>query len=316
MHTGIAIVLAWPETFCKQPGSWYDNIMRIIGVSKHHYYQVGHAAIILIDVFNPECFYFDFGRYHAPYGYGRGRSKFTDDELKIYTKPVLSADRRKIENYEDILRELQSKKVFHGNGILYSSYTLISFNEALKKAQFLQKSSPLPYGPFVRKGSNCSRFVHNVLKTGVLTWIKRQQLKFLIPLTPTPINNVSFFPNKRKTPKFYKEEDFYPKPVQHPGILEKTLTPPERHSNVPVHAQWLAGEGAGSWFVLNPKHGKLEVIRYSPEGLIECKGFYANKYGWLPDNKKPVEVKYPSNCKTISLEFNRKKIEFERVKGL
>jgi len=48
MKTGFAIALAWPETNCKNAGSWYDELMELLGISKNHHYKVGHAALILI----------------------------------------------------------------------------------------------------------------------------------------------------------------------------------------------------------------------------------------------------------------------------
>ena len=71
MYTGLAISLAWPQTWCKQSGSWYDSTMKLVGINKNSFYKVGHAAVILVESATGKCHYFDFGRYHAPYGYGR-----------------------------------------------------------------------------------------------------------------------------------------------------------------------------------------------------------------------------------------------------
>ena len=70
-YSGFAIAVAWPETYCKQAGSWYDGILFSLGFSQHHYYKVGHAALVLINSEDNQCFYYDFGRYHALYHYGR-----------------------------------------------------------------------------------------------------------------------------------------------------------------------------------------------------------------------------------------------------
>ena len=90
MQTGIAIALAWPETWCKEAGSWYDRFMKIIGISKNGYYRVGHAAVVLVDTNSGRCHYFDFGRYHCPKGYGRIRDAETDHDLKIITQARFS----------------------------------------------------------------------------------------------------------------------------------------------------------------------------------------------------------------------------------
>src|SRR5690606_25903582 len=102
MHTGIAIALAWPETKCKQAGAWYDGLMNLLGISKENYYKVGHAAVVLIEAKTGNCLYFDFGRYHAPFGQGRVRDLETDHDLEIYTKAKFD-NAGNFLNYEQIL---------------------------------------------------------------------------------------------------------------------------------------------------------------------------------------------------------------------
>lgn len=159
-YTGFALALAWPQTYCKQPGSWYDRISNFLGLSENHYYKVGHAALILIDSQNKKCYYFDFGRYHTPFRHGRVRSALTDHGLAIKTIPEISNNGKKIENFRDILTELQLNPECHGEGKLYASYCRINFQKAFTKVNKLQQKSPIPYGPFKYKGSNCSRFVN------------------------------------------------------------------------------------------------------------------------------------------------------------
>lgn len=50
MFTGFAIALAWPQTYCKEGGAWYDGIMHILRLSKNHYYKVGHSAVVLTNL--------------------------------------------------------------------------------------------------------------------------------------------------------------------------------------------------------------------------------------------------------------------------
>ena len=49
LHSGFALVLAWPETKCKQAGAWYDYPLQLMNLNKNGYYKIGHAAIVLID---------------------------------------------------------------------------------------------------------------------------------------------------------------------------------------------------------------------------------------------------------------------------
>jgi len=79
----IAIILAWPETICKQTNAWYDGLMNKLKISKNGYYKVGHAAIVLVNSKKGEAHYFDFGRYHSPKGQGRVRDISTDYDLWV-----------------------------------------------------------------------------------------------------------------------------------------------------------------------------------------------------------------------------------------
>lgn len=188
MNTGFAIALAWPETLCKQAGSWYDGIMNYLGFSNNHYYKVGHAAVVLIEAKTGKCFYFDFGRYHAPFGYGRVRDEETDHDLKILEKAHIANNR--IENLENILKELLHNESCHGVGNIYASYISINFEKAYLKAKSMRNISPWRYGPFIWKGTNCSRFVRTVILAGNPTLIAKMRLALPFTISPTPLGNV------------------------------------------------------------------------------------------------------------------------------
>ncbi len=189
MYNGIAIALAWPETLCKQAGAWYDVPLKWFRINNGNYYKVGHAAIVLIEKTSGNCHYFDFGRYHAPYQYGRVRSAFTDHDLEIKTKAVFS-ETDKLQNYSQILLELFSNESCHGVGNLHASSCDVNFETAFELANEMQKISPIPYGPFLPNGTNCSRFVNSVLQAGKPSWNFRFALAFPKTGSPTPIGNV------------------------------------------------------------------------------------------------------------------------------
>lgn len=190
------IALAWPETLCKKAGAWYDGIMQNIGVCKNHYYRVGHAALVLVNGENGNCHYFDFGRYHAPHRHGRVRDEETDHELKIHTKATFSPSGG-IENFEEILNELKQNTACHGTGTLYASYGLINFVKGFEAAKQMQENSPLPYGPFLWKGTNCSRFVRTIIISANPTLEHLVKISFPWMLTPTPGHNVNALSNKK-----------------------------------------------------------------------------------------------------------------------
>jgi len=59
-------------------------------------------------------------------------------------------------------------------------------------------------------------------------------------------------------------------------LLKKTLPEPNRPDDLPKSAQWLAGEGAGSWFFIENTNTTNEyfIKRYSPKGELECEGIF------------------------------------------
>ncbi len=313
-HTGFAIAIAWPQTYCKQPGAWYDQITLLLGINKNNYYKVGHAALVLVDSKNTKAHYFDFGRYHSPYKHGRVRSAETDHDLEVKTVPALSRDGAKIENILEILTELQHNTACHGEGALNASYCTVNFEQAFAKAKQMQDDSPIPYGPFVPNGSNCSRFVNTAIRAGRPNFRHWFGLNFKVPLTPTPISNVNALDNHLVLPKLLKGDSFSPHRKLDKNLLVATLPAPDRHRNVPKNAQWLSGEGAGSWFVFEVKGTLLNVTRYSPQGVIECSGLYENKDAIqrLKEQRSFV-VSYPSNCKTVSLNVGGSEIRFQRA---
>lgn len=189
IYNGFAIALAWPETMCRQAGAWYDPLMRLTGISKNYYYKVGHAAVILIESHSGKCHYFDFGRYHAPHGHGRVRDAETDYDLIIQTKAQFNS-KHQITNFVEILAELQKNPSCHGTGQLHAAYCKITFEGAYKKAKQMQENSPHRYGPFIWKGTNCSRFVRTTILAGKPAL--KHLIKIQLPLTvsPSPKGNV------------------------------------------------------------------------------------------------------------------------------
>ena len=188
MRNGFAIAVAWPQTKCKQAGAWYDFILRLLRINKNGYYTVGHAAVVLVDARSMTCHYFDFGRYHAPHGYGRVRSGETDHDLAIKVKPIVKNG--SLDNTDEILSSLLLNPSCHGDGILYAASARINFEKAYRCAIEFQEKEFLPYGPFVRKGTNCSRFVSSVIKKGNPGFPVALRLTFPATISPSPYWNV------------------------------------------------------------------------------------------------------------------------------
>ena len=59
-------------------------------------------------------------------------------------------------------------------------------------------------------------------------------------------------------------------------LVKNTMVAPNKPTNLTENAQWLSGEGAGSWFVISSTTGKevFFIARFSPEGKLECEGSF------------------------------------------
>tara|TARA_Y100000746_G_scaffold172283_1_gene149579 strand:- start:432 stop:1085 length:654 start_codon:yes stop_codon:yes gene_type:complete len=184
MQNDFIIVLAWPEGMVTRAGAWYDFLF-----AKNGKYRVGHSALVLVQRKSGKLCYFDFGRYHSPKHYGRVRDINTDRDVAI--KNNANIENNNIVNLKDILIEIKNNESFHGEGTLYASILNdVSFEKAYKYAKETQNKGLIPYGPFVYKGTNCSRFVASVMRSSSPTYIKNARLKFPICVSPSPKRNV------------------------------------------------------------------------------------------------------------------------------
>ena len=106
---------------------------------------------------------------------------------------------------------------------------------------------------------------------------------------------------------------FFPIRRLNKSELESTLPQPQRHPDIPENAQWLSGEGAGSWFVLEFQKYLLKVTRFAFDGTVECSGLYEETNGYNIDPHDSFRVDYPSNCKEVILKNSDANILFERT---
>ncbi len=83
--------------------------------------------------------------------------------------------------------------------------------------------------------------------------------------------------------------------------LPKILPSPRRPGRLPESVKWLAGEGAGSWFVVEKdKNSHCYIVsRFSPEGVKECESLFKTHNEF--DLKKPFELTYPSHCAEVNV---------------
>jgi hypothetical protein len=185
MKKDFIIVLAWPEGMVAGAGAWYDKIF-----STNGNYRAGHSALILVNSTTNQLHYFDFGRYHSPFGFGRVRDLETDPDISLKSKPVISENL--IDNIKEILLETSNLEATHGHGRLYASILKnIDSNKAYEKAKAIQNMGLISYGPLTPSGTNCSRFVASIMLASKPDWATRLRLKFPFCLSPSPKRNVS-----------------------------------------------------------------------------------------------------------------------------
>jgi hypothetical protein len=307
---GFAIALAWPEMYCKQTAAWYDEFTHVLGISRYRFYKVGHAAVTLVD---PEgnCHYYDFGRYHAPYSYGRVRGAVSDHDLIVRTKAVFSEDGKQILNFREILEELQRNPACHGEGKLHASYALIDYDAAHKKVSEMHTRHILPYGPFIWNGTNCARFVNTIIRAGKIKWNKWFYLRFLKPITSTTLTNVHGLNKKLVLPHMQEKAIFIPTALPEKARLYGILpAPPIPDSLKDKNIHWLSGEGAGSWFLPEFKEKTVFLQRFTADGALEGEAELNHITGALISENEPYRVVYPSALHKLSLEQNGEIIVF------
>lgn len=206
---------------------------------------------------------------------------------------------------------MQSKEVYHGDETLFASTTTINFKSAYNKAIELQKKSPMVYGPYVRQGTNCSRFVNTVILAGKPKLNQVFKLIFGQPTTPTPRGNVNALNDKHRREKPLVLRPFNPYDVT-AEVLKSTAPAPVKIESVPKGVRWLSGEGYGSWYDIQPNGSTISVSRYSPKGLLEFKAEYVPEFDVKILNKD-YELSYLSHFKEINIVQNGKKYTLRNV---
>lgn len=95
--------------------------------------------------------------------------------------------------------------------------------------------------------------------------------------------------------------------------LPKIVPAPEKlPANLPKSVNWLAGEGAGSWFLIEKTlvENQFTVSRFSPEGTLECSGVFSTDTPF--DLNDTYHLDYPSHCKQVTVIQFGKRIVLEK----
>ncbi|WP_299671075.1 DUF6695 family protein [uncultured Polaribacter sp.] len=325
---GIIIILSYPDTIVR-PAYWetLSNVWPKIGIGGKHAIQAGHAALLLIQKGNSEINYFDFGRYITTYGNGRVRSKETDPELKIAIAATFK--NKELSNLKEILLWIEKHpNKTHGAGRLVASvHEEIDFNKAQKFIhQFVEKKE-IPYGVFLKNGSNCARFVTD----SIIASSKNKKIASLLKksnlFTPSPIGNVirgntnnliyTVYNQKitqyknRSIVKEYKAS-FLNKFDTEPNLIGTELP------NLAVfqleNGTWLGGIGSGAWFKIESKitEKNYTIERFTSDGEKDFEGIFSIiETGF--NNLQNYDFIHPTNCKEAYIKQDQQVFSFHKI---
>jgi len=310
-NTGIILVLAYPETIVMVSEEWFSPFLKYLGVGKKDYLRAGHAALVLIDKKKGDLEYHDFGRYITSEPNGRVRGEKYDRELRFPIKAKIINNR--IQNLNEILEFLSvNPKLTHGDGKLVASVcSQIDYEKAKNHIQNMQRHGGIRYAAFLKRASNCARFVTTTLIASVTDIRIRKKLITSQNFTPSTVGNVVVSDTENKmyevkdgviskfeSTKFKENRKYLFDRLQgHQINLVGTI---ESKSIAGVHknAQWLSGIAAGAWYELTSYDGLQEnefrFRRISPNGNIDIDAVFTTKNGFTLEND--FKVIHNSNC--------------------
>ena len=319
------ITIAYPENYVVIPNKWYKKALSWLGISAHGMFKGGHAALALISK-QGEVFYADFGRYICPKGFGRVRTKKTDPELQFSLKAKW--ENEQLSNLEEILIFLGSNPdKTHGEGVMYASVCKsVNFQATLAAIEQIQNQKLIPYNPFGKKNTNCSRFVQDVLVEGVINKRLKKRIRHRKLISISPLGNVI---NADTESNIFKMENgilqskvtvkrlsvFFSliEKMEKPPKIKEHFDKPQISNFIPANATWLGGTGSGAWFQLSMKDNYDFIIsRYERTGLHIFTGFFQpNKLGF--DVDKPFQFVHPSTAQQCKVFQSKKEYLFNRV---
>lgn len=330
LENAIIVILSYPDTVVR-PAYWESSskFWPKIGIGSEHAVQAGHAALLLIKKNESEIKYFDFGRYITSYGNGRVRSVATDPELHIPLKATFKNN--KISNLDNILLWLEKHpEKTHGEGRLIASINdEINYDNALQFIHNLITEKEYPYGAFMKKASNCARFVTDTLINSCTNKRITLKLKSSYLLTPSPIGNTlkgktvkEVYNVKNQKIEIYKNRSIlkeynaaFFKKFDNQLDLIGTELPDIETFNLPK-GTWLSGIGSGAWFHIDEKleDSNYKISRYTQVGKKDFEGCFT-----VDNSSFDIEINHtflhPSNCIEIHIKQNDKEFIFNQLKN-
>ncbi|KGL62935.1 DUF6695 family protein [Polaribacter sp. Hel1_85] len=316
---GIIVILSYPDTVVR-PAYWEKSskIWPKIGIGGKHAVQAGHAALLLIQKGNSEINYFDFGRYITTYGNGRVRSKKTDPDVEVGIKATF--ENGELNNLKEILLWIEKHpEKTHGDGRLVASTNeKIDFNKAKNFIHQLIDEKEIPYGAFIKNGTNCARFVTDTIIASSTNEKITKQLKQSNLFTPSPIGNVikgstnnciytiynqqiKNYKNRSIT-KEYKAS-FFKKFKGEPNLIGTEL--PNKKVFELKKGTWLGGIGSGAWFIIEIQIDieTYKISRYNSKGTKDFEALFCIDKTCF-NHQKEYQFLHPTNCSEVFVKQN------------
>lgn len=337
-YNDVALILTWPDATIRGDEKWM-MFFKKIGIVKNLNFKVGHTGIVIIKQETGEMLFYDFGRYIAPRGYGRARSKFSDPRLEIKLKAKF--EKGCIANLEEIAEHFEAlKHAMYGEGILYFSVARdINFEQAKAYGDDCVHQGTYPYGAVARNNNNCSRFIARMLIRSSKRYSWRHSINFPETIKASPISNVVNAVPDRMVYSFTPQQGlkyFRMNRWQSFGFLIKKLgdnvarkkadlLPDDmvigymsfssKPISVPKDAQYLGGVGDGAWFCIQPApEEKVVIKRFTSKGELE--------YVILGETMEPLhlsqpfEITYDSHLLFTHVKQHGRKIRINHIQRL
>ena len=259
-------------------------------------------------------------------GRGRVRSAQTDVELEIPIKAQIDQNGA-LQNTDEFLLWLEANpQKTHGEGRLLASVCdRIDFKRAEDFILGLQNRGSIPYGAFVKDGSNCSRFVTETLLAATSDQKIIKRLNWNKKFTPSTVGNVEkaatesavFQVLNGNLEQFsgtaFKEnlKNYFHKKRNGSTVESKNGSPSES-------AQYLSGIGSSAWFDLLPSEhlpqADFVIHRYNEDQVLDFKGVFRADQPLDPHVE--YEFIYDSHCAKCTVVQKGKRIELTLKKSL
>lgn len=287
-RTGVLIALAYPEEFVRMVPRWYQFPLKWFGIVQNNMIAGGHSALALVEKSTGKITYADFGRYITPEGLGRARTPLTDPDCNFEIEARFNSE-GKITNEEEIVQYIDAHpEKTHGAGRLYASFCYdVNFEKAKAFIEKVNLIGSMPYDPFRKEALNCSRFVYETFKEGI---IDPQLRKLLIKgntFCPSPLGIVFYGTRQHSIYSIFEGDFEYFSGSKLRTIAKHFFLNYENDMNQSKNVvdlqdthHWLDGIGDKGWFRLKKEGEKYLFERRKPDGT---KVFEEEFYNENPD---------------------------------